>query len=211
MICQCPAGASIPTLGTPACPENFGQIQKIAFQRLEDGEGGLNGFSSSGILTKAAWDTAIAAVDSTKVAVSPFVEAPTQEGGDPRTFGGGNDTLGGIEIVIGSNPTTFSCVIRRCPQNVIAKMKELMCEAAAGNLGVYLFSENGQIEAIEHDLTTQAAKDAYVPIPIRSLFVGDKIHGGFDEPDSNTLQFSFEPNYSDKLAIVTPNFNPLTL
>lgn len=209
MICQCPAGASIPALGTPACPENFGQIQKIAFQRLENGERGLNGFTSTTVLAKASWDAAIAAVDSTKIAVSPFVEAPAQEGGDPRTFGGGNDTLGGIEIVIGSNPTTFSCVIRRCPQELIARMKELMCEAAAGNLGVYLFSENGQIEAI-HSVSEESRVE-YLPIPIRSLFVGDKIHGGFDEPDYNTLQFSFEPNYSDKLAIVTPDFNPLIL
>ena len=51
----------------------------------------------------------------------------------------------------------------------------------------------------------------YLPIPIRSLFIGDKTHGGLAAPDSNAIQWSFLPNYSDDLAIVTPDdFNPLT-
>ena len=211
MICQCPAGESIPTLGAPACPENFGQIQKIAFQRLVNESARppeLNGLDYDNVVFKPTWDGLVTSRWGDKVSVSPFVEAPTQEGGDPRTFGGGNDTLGGIEVVIGSNPTTFSCVIRRCPQDVIARMKELMCEAAAGNLGVYLFSENGQIEAVADDSSGEVF---YRPIPICSLFVGDKVHGGFDEPDYNAVQFTFEQGYSDKLAIITPEFNPLTL
>lgn len=204
MICQCPAAAAIPTLGSPTCAESFGQIQKIAFQRLNDGNGSRNEIATP--LVKASWDTLIVATDSTKVAVSPFVEAPTQEGGEPRTFGGGNDSLGGIEIVVGTNPSTFNCVIRRCPQDILAKMKQLMCDAAAGNLGVYLFSENGQIEGL-----SGTANGSISPIPIRSLFIGDKIHGGFEEPDYNTVQFAFEPNYSDTLKLITPEFNPLIL
>jgi hypothetical protein len=222
MICECPAAASIPTIPTFNCSENFGQIQKIAFQRLKYTEAGAppttgeNVFaeSSNSIKLKASWTAAIALTNDKKVAISPFIEAPTQDGGDPRTFGGGNDTLGGMEIIIGSEPTTFTAVLRRCPQHVIAVLKELQCEAVQGNLGVYLFSENGQIEAIKEEVSSGGGSTNvnYKPIPIRSLFVGDKIHGGFEEPDHNNLQFAFEPNYSDKLAIVTPtDFNPLNL
>ena len=51
----------------------------------------------------------------------------------------------------------------------------------------------------------------YYPIPVRSFFVGDKTHGGLEAPDSNAIQWTFLPNYSDDLAIVTPaDFNPLT-
>jgi hypothetical protein len=82
-----------------------------------------------------------------------------------------------------------------------------MCEAKAGNLGVFLFNENGQIEALQ-DPTTPTT---YYPIPIRSLFISDKGHGGLESPDSNNISWQFAPNYSDNLAIVTPtDFNPLT-
>lgn len=222
MICDCPAAAAIPTIPTFDCAENFGQIQKIAFQRLRKtvSNGGSttiedNGFleSSASIKVKASWTAAMALTDGGKIAVTPFIEAPTQEGGDARTYGGGNDTLGGIEIIIGSNPSNFTCVLRRCPQNVIAALKQLQCEAVGGNLGVYLFSENGQIEALKETIAGTTPDTKYKPIPIRSLFVGDKVHGGFEEPDYNTIQFSFEPNYSDTLEIVTPTapFNPLDL
>ena len=51
------------------------------------------------------------------------------------------------------------------------------------------------------------------PIPIGKLFVGDKKLGGFEEPDSNTIEWSFFPNWSDKFYIIkreTLDFNPLT-
>ena len=90
-------------------------------------------------------------------------------------------------------------------------MKELQCEAQADNLGVFLFNENGNIEAIKVTTPGTTPTISYRPIPIRSLFIGDKSHGGLEAPDSNAIQWSFLPNYSDDLAIVVPtDFNPLT-
>lgn len=208
LICQCPAATAITTIPAVACSENFGQIQKIAFQRLQKADGTKNSFTSSAsILLKASWTALLAAADGSKVVVSPYIEAPTSEPGAARTFGGGNETLGGVEEILGAEPTAFSAVLRRIPQNVIKIMKELMCEANAGNLGVYLFNENGQIEAIQDETTATT----YYPIPIRSLFISDKGHGGLENPDSNNISWQFAPNYSDNLAIVTPtDFNPLT-
>lgn len=207
LTCQCPAAAAITTIPVVACAENFGQIQKIAFQRLKLADGTINSFTSSAsILLKASWTAKMALTTGGKIVISPYIEAPTSEPGAARTFGGGNDTLGGVEEIIGAEPTAFSAVLRRVPQNVIKIMKELMCEAAAGNLGVYLFNENGQIEAIQ-DGTTPTT---YYPIPIRALFVSDKGHGGLENPDYNNISWQFAPNFSDGLVIVTPtDFNPL--
>ena len=147
----------------------------------------------------------LSAADGTKVVVSPYIEAPTSEGGGPRTFGGGNETLGGIETVIGREPTTLSGVMRSVPQSVIKAMKDLQCEAVGDNLGVFLFDENGNIECITD------GDGNYYPIPVRSLFIGDKTHGGLEAPDSNAIQWSFLPNFSDQLTIIAPSdFNPLT-
>lgn len=206
ITCQCPAATALTTIPAQGCAESFGQIQKVAFQRLT-AAGSKNGFSNSAKITLlASWSTLMAAADSTKIVVSPYIQAPTVEAGAARTFGGGNETLGGVEMVIGREPTPFTGVMRAVAQSIIKAMKDLQCEAVVDNLGVYLFDENGAICAVKG-----SGADDYEPIPIRSLFIGDKSFGGLEAPDSNAIQWSFLPNYSDNLAIVKPSdFNPLT-
>ena len=208
-LCACPAATTLTTIPAATCSETFGQIQKAAFCRLAKADGTKNSFttgSSTGIDKLAAWTAKMAKTDGEKIVISPYIQAPTQEAGSPRTFGGGNETLGGVEIIIGREPSTFTGVLRAVPQDIIKAMKALQCEAQADNLGVFLFDENGNIEAIE-DATTAGT---YYPIPIRSLFIGDKSHGGLEAPDNNAIQWSFLPNYSDDLKIVAPSdFNPL--
>ena len=208
LICQCPAAAAITTIPHVNCPENFGQIQKVAFQRLNKADGTKNAFTNAAsILLKASWTALLAAADGSKVVVSPYINAPTDSGGDARRSSGGNDDLGGIAEVLGGNPVQFDGQLRGVPQSVIKIMKELECEANAGNLGVFLFDENGKIEAIQDENTATT----FYPIPIRSLFIGSKIHGNFDAKDSNAISWMYPDNYSDNLAIVTPtDFNPLT-
>lgn len=206
--CKCPAAQAITTIPAVTCPETFGQIQKVAFQRLRKADGTKNSFTSTAAIeVLASWTTLLSATDSTKVVVSPYIQAPTNEAGAARTFGGGNETLGGVEENIGREPSSFTAVLRRIPQNVIKVLKELQCESWGDNLGVYLFDENGNIEAIQDETTATT----FYPIPIRSLFIGDKSHGGLEAPDNNAISWSFLPNYSDNLKIVTPtDFNPLT-
>lgn len=212
IVCSCPAAAALPSIPKQACAENIGQIQKIAFQRLHDSNGVKNFFDSAAttpndIKLLASWAAAIASSTATKIVVSPYVSAPTTEGGDAVTEGGGNDSVGGVITVVGRNPVNFTSNMKGVSQAIVKAMKELQCEAIAGNLGVFLFTENGQIGAIQDP--NVATK--FYPIPVRSLFVGDKMLGGFAAQDTNALNWSFMPNWSDDFAIVTPtDFNPLT-
>lgn len=207
-ICKCPASTALADIPAVICIESFGQIQKVAFQRIYSSGTTKNSFTTAAAIDKkASWTALTSAADSTKIVISPYIQAPTSEAGAARTFGGGNETLGGIEEVIGREPTTFSAVLRRIPQNVIKALKELQCESWADNLGVYLFDDNGNIEALQDETIATT----YYPIPIRALFIGDKNHGGLEEPDSNAISWTFLPNYSDNLAIIAPDdFNPLT-
>ena len=149
----------------------------------------------------------LAAADGSKVVISPYINAPADSGGDARMSSGGNDDLGGVAEVLGGNPVQFDGQLRAVPQSVIKVMKELQCEANAGNLGVFLFDENGKIQAVQ-DSTTNTT---YYPIPIRALFIGSLIHGNFDAKDANAISWQYPDNYSDDLKIVTPtDFNPLT-
>ena len=205
LICSCPLGTSLGYLDNVTCPENFGQIQKVAFQRLKQADGTPNAFTTSNsILLLASWTALLSAANGTKVLVSPYINSPADSGGDARMTSGGNDDLGGIPEVIGGEPVQFTGSLRAIPQATIAQLKTLQCEANAGNLGVYLFDENGKIEALLDGVGT------YKPIPIRALFVGSKIHGNFDAKDSNVISWYYPDNYSDKLRILTPtDFSPL--
>lgn len=206
LTCQCPPPTALPDIPCIKCAERFGQIQKVAFQRLRADDGSRNGFPKSGgndtITDLANWQSAMSAADSTKIVISPYIYSPTQESGAPRTFGGGNDSLGGVEEIIGRELSSFTASVRNCPQSVISALKQMQCE---GSLGVYLFDQYGNIECLIDE-----NGDAY-PIPIKSFFVGDKVHGGLDSPDTNVIQWAFVTNYSDDLHIfIVETFNPLT-
>lgn len=198
----------MPDIPVSNCPESFGQIQKVAFQRLYKSTGEKNSFKTdAGIEKKASWTPLLSADDDTKIVISPYIQAPTAEAGAARTFGGGNETLGGVEEIVGREPTPFTGVMRKLPQKIIKALKELQCESWGDNLGVYLFDENGAIGAIQDAKTATT----HYPIPIRSLFIGDKTLGGYETPDSNSIQWAFLPNWSDDLAFIVPeDFNPLT-
>lgn len=203
MNCGCPAGAHLEDLVIADCKESLGQVQKVIIQRI---------FSSAGVKNKLFADmsspkktevtTLLSAADGTKIVISPYLNNPETEPGAARTFGGGNQTVGGIEIVIGREPTTFTAVMYQEMQSTIKAMKSYSCE----EIGVFLIDENGNIAGI-------AEGDSLMPIPIDAFFVSDKNLGGYEEPDSNNISWSFLPNWSDDLVIVkreTLDFNPLT-
>ena len=201
-MCSCPAGAALPQIPNASCPQDWGQTQKIIFQRIFKTAGTKNSFTQTASIKQlSSWTALFSASDGTKCVITPYVEAPTSDGGDAITFGGGNDTVGGTTKVIGRNPVNMSFVMRQMTQDVIKALKGLQCE---DELGVYLVNGDGQILAIS------SSDNTYTPIPIRSLFISDLKLMGLDNPDENTLSFSFLPNWSDDAKVVTPDFNPLT-
>lgn len=202
--CGCPAGAHLADLQIADCKESLGQIQKVIIQRRFSSAGVLNKIAATDIKSKTAMAALAAAADGTKIIISPYIQNPTTTPGEARTFGGGNQTLGGVEIVIGREATSFEGIIYQEKQSTIKTMKEYGCE----DIGVYLIDENGNIGAIK-----DGTKDEYRPIPLRSFFVGDKNLGGYEEPDSNTIKWNFLPNWSDDLEIIKQtdmDYNPLT-
>lgn len=206
--CGCPAGAHIADLKIAECKESMGQVQKVAFQRIYKTAGVKNAVTGPAkeASFSALFSALFSAADGSKMTISPYIQGPTSEPGAARTFGGGNQTLGGIEITIGREPTTFSATIYQESQKTIAQLKQYMCE----EIGVWLIDENGNVGCLVND---QDKPTEYFPIPIGKFFVGDKKLGGFEEPDSNVIEWSFYPNWSDNFHIInreTLGFNPLT-
>lgn len=201
LYCDCPLGTDLPDIPAVTCPENFGQIQKVVFQRLM-GKTAENSITVATAKTLGTWTALLAAKDATKMVVSPYIAEPTVEAGEALTYGGGNATPGGVVEILGSNSTPFTGKFLKTPQAVIKVLKQFMCEVTGG-LGVYLINGNGQIAAIKDG-------ENYKPIPVESLFVGDRTIGGLEAPDTNVISWSFKPNWSDNLEIFKPDFNPLT-
>jgi len=199
LLCPCPKAAAITALPTTECSENFGQTQKLIITRLREGTT-LNQVAMASAPTLATWTALQAAIDGTKVVVTPYVQNPEVEPGANREFGGGNATLGGVPISLGAENTTFTGVFYSLTQDYIKVLKEYACD----EIGVYLINEAGNIAGVEK------VTDELHPIPVRSFFVSDKKLGGYEEPDSNTIQFGLVPNWSDDFKIVEPTFDPLT-
>lgn len=182
----------LPDMPNMGCAVKYGQIQKIAFQKVG------SSFLPSEIVEKAYWEQYLAATNATKIVVTPYVESPNSDGGDERTFGSGNQVLDGIELVMGINPVKMSFQLRNYPQRVIRAMKLLR---TVQDLGVYFFTSSGIVCLFEDGV--------YKPIPIRAMFVGDLLLHGLAQPDRNILSFKFNENYSDYMKVAHPNFNPL--
>lgn len=201
-------GDALPTIPQPSGIERFGQVQKIVFQRRVKDDATLNTFdvATEDPKEKATWTPLLAAADDTKVTPSPFLSEPENEPGEARTYGGGNATLNGIEIILGKEPSPFTCKVLETTQNVANELQKLMREE--GNLAVFLINEHGQIGMLSDGTETP---DNYYPIPIHSFFISDKVLGGFEEPDMNEMQFMFAPNWSHRFVVITPedDFYPL--
>ena len=195
----CPLPAAITTITPNTCPENFGQIQKIAIQRTgDDFDGGLNNI----ITVLADWQTKIAALGDTKIQVSPFIYNVVLTAGEAITNGGGdNSTLNGEVELVGVNKTAVAGMFKGLSSAVIEALQSYNCENATG---VYFFNADGKI--IAQELST----GVYTPFPISSFFVGDKTNNGFATKDENALSFQINAGWSRNYKIVTPAFNPLT-
>lgn len=186
---SCPS--TLPNVPNLSCSVKYGQIQKIAFQRLG------HPFSEADILTKAQWFAYLSAIDETKLVITPFVESPNSDGGDERTFGSGNEVRDGIEYIMGINPVKMTFALRRYPQTIIKALK-VLCKIQ--DLGVYFITGGGGVIGLKQD-------DTIGPLPIRAMFVGDLLLHGIAQPDRNILSFRFKENYSDDLVLVHPEFD----
>ena len=150
--CSCPLDAVIPDLVDLDCPTKFGQIGKIAFQ-IKD-----NPFLD--ITDNAEWVTALAALDATKVQVTPILHAQESTPPEPVTVGGAGDNTvydGTIEVVSeGIYQINFS--LRNPSPAVLTALKEYECET--GRIGIYMGGSDFVISKAD-----QSA------IPVSSLYV----------------------------------------
>lgn len=187
--CGC-AGDKLMNLPDVVCKAGFGQIQRLIFQRRYNDFGSLNRISDSEMALASTWISLSVAEDSTKVVISPFIGNPELGSGAKRAFGGDNSTVNGVELNVGREASQFSAILYEESSDVVNALKSFQCET----LSVYFVDEFGAIGAIQLD------GGGYTGVPITNFFVGDRNFGGLIDPDSNQLNFSMLPNWSDNLV-----------
>ena len=192
-IC-CPAPTYLDSAVTSLnpCPSDVGQIQKLIFWRT-----GQSIASVATAIISTTWTTLLVATGNTKAIVTPFVHNPDMPSGDPREFGGGNETRWGAPLRKGGTSPTFTFTMLAIDQDVITDLKKLRCEA----LDVVFINEANQFVYSD----TQGGTDGFWGFEVvpGSLFISDKKIGGFEEWDANLIQFNVKPNWSDTLEIST--------
>lgn len=200
MLNLCTTGASLPDIPDAPCPENFGQVQKYVL--IERGQGVA--IDSATEDTAVAWTPFVHATDNTKIHQTPFISEPVNEPGGQRTYGGGNATVNGIPLVLGSEPSTMTAKFLATTQDVVKALKQYQ----GFQLEVMLVNGKGQI-AGSRDLDGNLIG---FPIQDGSFFISDKGLGGYEAVDNNMINFAFEPDWSDDFSVVTPvDFNGLDL
>lgn len=203
MDCNCPELATLVEIVAENCGVDLKQIQRLGFQRAGDMFNGANLIEPTNILELSVWQAKLAAIDATKIVLTPMISGDAViEAGEAITNGGGdNSTLNGAEEIQGTNPSAFSCVFRSLSSTVEKQLKALICEK---NLVVYLFLQGGRIAVVKF------ATNVYKGFPIQSVFVSDRSNAGYGSLDTVSMRFSLPGSYSDDLVIVKPNFNPFT-
>lgn len=94
LLIDCPLPASLSVIDPTVCALNFNQIVKVAFQR--------SGTTFIDITDETEWDTFLAAVDETKIIITPFVENNTIPAGELITEGFAIIALSKLDELLGS-------------------------------------------------------------------------------------------------------------
>jgi hypothetical protein len=199
----CPPPATLASIPTQACPERFGQILRIAFQRKQ----GTSSFTSATIKVAGTWTPLLTASDSTKLIITPQTPGIVIPPGEILSEGGNdNTTINGIRTVTGRGYVPVTAQLKDVNAAVRTAIRALFSESGGGfgtNLWAYFITADNLIIANSDG----SGVDAY------NVIVGDVGTEGFARPNIAHMAFDLAPGWSDSLAVFTPTapFKPLNL
>jgi hypothetical protein len=195
----CPQSTALTAIPSQDCGENFGQIQKIIFQRRQaTASPTVADIDDAALL--ATWTALKALNTSAKVIVSPYTEEVVIPPGGAITEGGDdNTTLNGAAINVGAGSIPVTGKIRSPKTEVLRALKKLNCEFVA-SLSVFFVNEDGRIIG----QSTGDATTDFRGFPIYSFFIGDPGAEGLNTHDKSNFSFALKYGWRDRVKFVTP-------
>lgn len=211
MGCNCPGAAALTDVNPTTCPEDLGQLQRVAFFRkgsikfdtvtpANNVPATITGDTPE---LEAAYIVLKAAVDDSKLVFLPlFGGDPISTPGDENTFGGNdNSTLNGAIYHEGFNPDTFTARFDQLTALQTTQMRELTCEDLeaifVNDEGKLIYSRDGDfLKGID-----------VVGVP---TLAGRNVNGHATR-DGNVFKFQMPHGWDGTFEKVTPtDFNALT-
>lgn len=215
MILQCPLPTALTAIPQPTCPFKFDQIVRAAFQRRQPV--GTPPFASLVLAqTLSEWTDYKAAVDSTKVVVSPMFAGLTIPQSEALTAGGNdNSTFNGIRDYNGEGSVTVNGQFSNLPpasKRALDKLSQESLASAVGvsNLTVYLFNRDRYGFMVNPVDGAGAATTNYVGIPIYNFRISSPGSEGLNAKNINNFSFDLPADWADYLASISFAFDPLT-
>ncbi len=209
--CNCPKSTAIGDVDPTTCPEDLGQLQRVAFIRAGQLKfdtvtpaNNIPATISTDLVTEeAAYKTLKLATDDTHLVFLPlFGGDPLFTPGDENTFGGNdNSTLNGAVYHEGFNPDTFTARFDQLTAQQTAQIRELKCE----DLEVIFVNDEGKIIFLRDGDNLQG-----FPLASVATLAGRNVNG-FGTRDGNAFKFQLFHGWDAKFEKVIPtDFNALT-
>lgn len=195
--CDCPVptvAVSLPEIDE--CPVNTGQIQRIIFVDRDVQ------YPIASLTSDTFWADKQTTTGTGKCIFTPLIGNPEFEPGDPIEFGGGNETIDGIPLIVGNEPTPFSFRFYSLQQGMAKAMKVLSCRA----IDAYFINQNNQIVYNAKSTTTATG------FIVQAFNIKDRRPGGQTDPDYNEAKLTMEDGWSDDYALTEKlTWNPMTI
>ena len=202
LIINCPLPDAIPNGVETDCPEIFGQISKIAFQKIQSAPS----FTKTTVGLKATWTPLLTAVGDTKVVLSPLISnfvipasALLSEGGNDNT------TINGIRNVRGLGTVTATGILKNITALTKKAIQDLFPFTKAPAPGItllwaYFITTDGKV----------ICKSNGEGFPVYNLALTDPKLEGFNKDNDFDLSLDMEGGWSDDFMTVHTDFKPMT-
>jgi hypothetical protein len=196
----CPNPVALSDIVATDCPENWGQIVRIAFQRV--------GYAFTDITDEAEWDLLLAANDDTKLQIGPIHENFTAPAGELITEGGDDNTTSfGQPVSVGKATVTAGGRYRGISAETKRSLEQFTSESYFfQSLGVIFINEFGQIIS-NTDPDLEGGSDTV--FPIQNYFISDVDNQGLNTNNLFNFSFTFPGGWSDYFKISNTNWNIL--
>jgi len=171
--CVCPPSDALPTQANPTCPEKLGNILRFAIGRVSGG-------AFVDITDETEWDTRLAAVDATKIILTPLLSETTFPQSAPiETAKDDNTSPKGEGYLVGEGSVTVTALAKNTESAIKDDLAALRCY---DDLAMILIDSNSTVGSLTGEL-----------FPISNWFVSSKSFGGISDVDSFQIQFTLEP------------------
>lgn len=205
-LITCPLPAALTTIPASSCPVKFDQVVKMAFQRS-----GQTSFADlTALQTLATWTPLLAAVNSTKVIVTPYFASLSFPPSEAQEEGGNdNTTVNGIPVYKGEGFVQITGVFEGLTKAQYQALKKLTQESfnlsGGTNLTVFFFNRFGQIL---HDMNG-AEPRGFALYNFRMATVGSE---GYNANNKYNFSMQLSGEWDDNATLTQPtDFSALTL